>query len=220
MLEHITKDGMNTIMNFQMNKVTIIATIYNSYPQIISSLICQTHKEWHLFLIHDGPNSTGLKKMVEDANDNRITYIEMEERKNVWGHNLRQWALEEIAAAKMALDSEFIVISNADNYYCPIFLEQMLKGFKPGIKVTYCSAFLHSYLTPQPNGNHHYGPIASRLELGYIDCGSIMVRKEVACDVGWRSMLIYSDWEYINDIIQKYGKKSFNIVLGTLFIHN
>lgn len=203
-----------------MSKVTIIATIYNSYPQIISALLCQTHTNWNLLLIHDGKNETGLRKIVEDTNDSRIIYIETEERKNVWGHNLRQWALQEMADGKIQQDSEYVVITNADNWYSPIFLEEMLKGFvRPGIRVTYCSAFIHSYLSPQPNGNHRYGPINSRLELGYIDCGSVMIRKEAACYIGWNSMEIYSDWEFIRDILHKYGERSFRMVLGTLFVH-
>lgn len=204
-----------------MSKIIIIATIYNTYPQIISSLICQTHTNWNLLLIHDGPNNTGLKKIVEDTNDPRVIYIETEERKNLWGHNLRKWILEEIKEGKLQQDGEYIVITNADNWYSPLFLSKMLSGFiTPKILATYCSSFLHNYLSPQPEGPYEYGIIQSKVELGYIDCGGVMVRKEIACEVGWRSMEIYSDWEYIDDIRYKYGIRSFNKVLGTLFVHN
>jgi len=37
-------------------------------------MICQTHKNWTLKLIHDGPNETGLKKLIEQVGDSRIEY--------------------------------------------------------------------------------------------------------------------------------------------------
>ena len=56
------------------DKVTIIATIYDSYPQIISSLLLQTHKNWQLYLIHDGPAPDSVKSVI--PSDDRIKFIE------------------------------------------------------------------------------------------------------------------------------------------------
>lgn len=211
-------------IDYSSKKVTIICPIYNSYPQIISSLICQTHKNWHLLLIHDGENSTGLKKIVDDANDDRITYFETKERGNVWGHDIRKFALENIDS--LVPYSDYVVITNPDNYHVPTYIEYMLSGFGNGIVATYCGKFVHAYPSNQRDCTdkqdivYRWGVIKSRLELGWVDCGGVMVQKDVANEVGWRSMEIYSDWTYFEDIVKKYGIKSFNKVNGCLLVHN
>ena len=202
------------------DSVLFIATIYNSYPQIISALICQTNPNWELLLLHDGPNNTGLYRIVRDANDDRITYIETDTRKQNWGHPLRKKALEDINNDIIRTKCSYIVITNSDNYYVPIFIEKMLEGFSSNILATYCSSFIHGYKSPQPEGDHKFGVVQSKIELGFIDCGMVMVKKEYACDVGWRDMSIYSDWTYFKDLIDKYGKQRWNKVLGCLFSHN
>lgn len=201
------------------DSVLFIATIYNSYPQIISSLICQTSKKWELLLMHDGKNETGIDKIVKDANDPRITYIESASRKGKWGHPMRKQALEDIATGNIKTDCGFIVITNSDNYYVPLFVEKMLEGFTNDAVATYCSSFVHGYNSPQPDGDHRFGVLQTKIELGHIDCGGVMVRKEVACDVGWRDLSIYSDWSYFSDIVKKHGKEKWNKVLGCLFVH-
>ena len=201
-------------------KVTVICPIYQSFPQIISSLICQTHKNWSLILIHDGQNSTGLAKIVENYNDSRVFYIETPERKHNWGHHLRKWALNEIKEGKLVPDTDYIVITNPDNYYIPTFMEEMVKGFTSDKVATYCSSFVHGYTSNQPDGTYRFGVLQTKLELGWLDCGGAMVKKDVACDIGWESMEIYSDWEYFKKIITKYGKDKWAKVLGCLFVHN
>lgn len=193
------------------NKVTFICTIYNSYPQIISSLICQTHNNWELILIHDGPNETGLKKLVNG--DPRINYIETKERIGNWGHYYRQWALNEIRQGNLP-DTDYIVITNADNYYTPVFIEYMLKGFKTHTAVaTYCETMTHSYKAWQV--------IPCRVERGYLDSGGVIVKKDIAVEIGWRDVEAHSsDWTYFSDIAAKYSAKNFIPVKGNLFVHN
>ena len=204
-----------------IDSVLFIATIYESYPGIISSLICQTNPNWHLLLIHDGKNNTGLDKIVKDANDDRITYIETDVRKGQWGHPIRKETLENIKNDKIKTKCNFIVITNSDNYYVPVFVEKMIQGFVyPGVVATYCSSFIHGYKSPQSEGAHEFGVIQSKIELGHIDCGGVMVRKSVACEVGWNDLSIYSDWTYFNSIIAKYGRERWSRVLGCLFSHN
>lgn len=206
---------------FPKNNVLFICPIYNSYPQIISSLICQTQQNWELLLIHDGENSTGLKLLIDSYKDNRITYIESAYRKNDWGHSLRKWALEEVKNKRRGTEAKYVVITNPDNYYIPTFIEEMTKPFiNPNIIATYCSHFVHGYLSPNKEGDHRFGVITTELKLGMIDCGGVVVRKEEAGEVGWKSLDIYSDWTYFEDLIKKYGQDKWRRVLGTLFVHN
>lgn len=217
--------------------VTFICPVYNTYPEILSSLINQTHKDWKLLLLHDGVNSTGIRELVNFLNDPRITYIESPEHNGKWGHPLRQWALTEIKNGKLAQRTDYIVITNGDNHLVPTFCEYMLQGFKrnPDAIATYCSQMIHGALSPQivttiPQGaqkmnslewrNWRWGLIQCKLELGHIDCSGVMVRKDIACEIGWRSMEHSSDWIYFSDIMKRYGKDRWEKVDGCLLIHN
>lgn len=191
-------------------KVTFICPVYNSYPQIISSLILQTHSNWELILIHDGPNETGLKGLITDK---RIKYIETQERGGNWGHHLRAYCLENLDT--LSSDSDYVVITNADNYHVPVYTEYMLRGFQnnPGAVAAYCSEMVHSYKGWQV--------IPCSLRLGYIDCAGVMIRKNIACEVGWKDIESHSsDWTYFNEIINKYGADKWVKVPGALLIHN
>ncbi len=196
------------------DKVVFICPIYDAYPQIISSLICQTHQNWELLLINDNPVTFAkdfTAKIVFAANDKRINYIKRERAAN-YGHPHRQWALKELH--RLCPDADYVVITNADNYYVPTFLEYMLEGFRlnPLAKAVYCSAMVHSY--------KKWEVIPCRLERGYLDCGGVVIKKDVACEVGWNSFEHSSDWTYFSDIIKQYGMKSFAVVKGVLFTHN
>ena len=147
--------------------------------------------------------------------------MESDVRYNDWGHSLRKWALEALKNNKLENDANFITITNPDNYYMPTYVEEMLKGFSnPNIIATYCSSFVHAYLSPQKEGDYNFGVITTELKLGMIDCGGVAIRRKEACDTGWNDLSIYSDWTYFNTIINKYGEKRWAKVLGCLFVHN
>jgi hypothetical protein len=217
-----------------MNKVTVICPIYNTFPEIVGSMINQTHKNWCLLLIHDGPNSTNLRQLINIIGDERIRFVETEERKEYWGHPIRKIAIESID--KLAPETDYIVVTNPDNHYVPHYCEYLLQGFKnPSIVASYCSQFIHAYESWQKTTIienitkiqkdiewevYKYGIIDSRLKLGYIDAGCVMVRKDVAKEIGWNSLKHEADWDFFNDIIQKYGEQSWALVRGCLFVHN
>ena len=185
--------------------VSIIAPIYKYYPILVHSLQAQTHKNWELILIHDSPNQE-LYDLIKTINDTRIKYMWTEERYNDWGHSLREIALQHISQ-----ESEFVVITNADNYYVPIFIEEMLAGFKDNTVATYCN-MLHSH--------KRWDVIHAGLQCGKIDCGCVMVRKNIVLEFGWKYRDFGADWGFIRDVIQKYGGESFLKVNKILFVHN
>lgn len=197
------------IENKSSDKVVFICTIYNTYPQIISSLTLQTHHNWKLILIHDGPSD--MREAIQNLilGDPRITFIETKKRINNWGHGLRQKAINEYDLG------DYVVITNADNYYVPTFVEYMLKGFKKShtAVATYCEKMTHSYKA--------WDVINCKLEKGYLDCGCVMVKSEVAKEVGWSNITEHSaDWIYFSEIANKYSWKNFIPVKGNLFTHN
>lgn len=187
-------------------KVTVICPIYNSFPEVISSMICQTYKNWELLLIHDGPNETGLEILVNTINDDRIKYIETPVRVGNWGHSYRSEYIQKA-------EGDYIVITNADNQLIPVYLEYMLKGFGDGVIATYCEAMVHSYKA--------WGVIPCSLKRGYIDCAGVMVKASAAKQVGWNNTVEHSaDWLYFQDLINKFGAKAFVKIKGCLLVHN
>lgn len=196
-------------------KVTFISLIYNSYPEILSSLINQTHNNWELILIHDGPETYPVKKIVDAAGDNRVKYIQTKERKGSWGHFWRGWALNELKAGRLSAESDFVVITNADNHYVPVFSEYMIRQLELNTNAVaaYCSQMVHSYTASNV--------IDCKPKQGYIDCGSVMVKRDVACQAGWRDAKSHSsDWLYFEDIIKTHGIDKFIPVKGCLMVHN
>jgi len=142
-------------------------------------------------------------------NDPRVKYIETDKRVGNWGHYYRQWALNEFDLG------DYVVISNADNYYTPVFIEYMLRGFSKShtAVATYCDSMVHSYKAWQV--------IPCKFQKGYIDCGGVMVKSNIAKEVGWRIIDEHSaDWVYFSDIASKYSQRNFIPVRGTLFVHN
>lgn len=196
----------------ESEKVLFICPVYEMYPQIISSLICQTVQDWELLLIHNGPMSGKFNYHTEDK---RIKFIVHPENTGKWGHELRRWALNEVAADRLGQDAGYIVITNADNYHVPSYIMIMLDAFRRNgtAKAIYCTHMVHNYVS--------WGIIKCEPKLGYIDCAGVMVKKSVAAEVGWRDTEGHSsDWTYFSDILTRYGHKSFLPVKGCLLIHN
>lgn len=186
-------------------KVVFICPIYNMYPQIISSLLCQTYQNWELQLIHNGPLN-GFKYDIPE--DPRIKFTVHPIETGTWGHHLRAKALKELT------DGDFVVITNADNYHVPGYCERLLHGFKifPGAKAIYHDGMIHNYTKWQY--------IKCRLERGFIDSAGVMVRRSIAQEVGWNSLEHSSDWIYFSEIIKRYGLHSFQMINGCLLVHN
>ena len=189
-------------------KVLFIAPVYNYYPILIHALQAQTHDNWELLLVHDGPNDLGLAATIAAFNDKRIDFLETTLRHNDWGHSLRRYALERIAQEK---SGDYIVVTNADNYYVPGFLSLMLNAFEDDTVVTYCNA-VHSH-----RGWTHLDTRIARL---YIDCGVVMARREEALSVGWTSTEFAADWTYVDGLASSYGLDRFIKVQQALFVHN
>jgi Glycosyl transferase family 2 len=203
--------------NFDMyaskeRSVAIICTIYNAYPTVIGSLIDQIFKNWKLFLVHDGKPDThfNIKGIVDSIGDGRIVYVETESRSGNWGHKIRRDYLRSIKET----DFDYVLITNHDNYHVPSFLEKMIAPLENNNFVaSYCSDMIHSYV------DHKVMPCSMRR--GHVDCAGVIVKKDIACEIGFNKIEEHSaDWFYFQDIINKYGARSFAKVNGCLLVHN
>ena len=186
--------------------LSVIAPCYNSYPILLPSLLLQTHTDWELILIHDGPDSIGLDRIVEGFNDPRVRLAHTPQRHNDWGHSLRAIGLKHVN------DADFILHSNHDNYYTPTAFKFLLQPFaNREIVGVYCD-MVHS----------HYAHNLRRSQLSYshIDCGAIVLRADAAKEIGWKSRQYAADWKMIVEAKQRYGVESFAKISKPLFVHN
>jgi glycosyltransferase involved in cell wall biosynthesis len=188
----------------EFGKLSIIAPIYNYWPILVPSCVLQTYKNWELFLIHDGPDTIGLDKIVEKFDDSRIILLYSLKRYNDWGHSLREIALDYAVG-------EFLLHTNADNYYVPTAFDVMLSSFDWETLSVYCD-MVHNY--------KQYDLVNSRLKFSHIDCGSAIFRTEIAKEIGWPSKSVCSDWDMIKLVVTKYGEDVFSKINKPLFIHN
>lgn len=184
-----------------MIKVSFVAPIYNYYPIVLHSLVCQTNSSWELILVHDGPNNDLYHEMRWVP---QVTYIETDKRYNDWGHSLRPLGIDAI------IESEYTVVTNADNYYAPQFIEFMTTELDKNnsFQGSYCDFINNLYFTE------------SRLEIGFVDCGNFLTKTENAKTVGWTGREFAADWKYVDEVITKYGKENFIKIPRTLFVHN
>lgn len=191
-------------------KVIIICPVYGDvYPQIFSSLICQTYQNWELHLIHDGKSDGNMATLILHHLDKRIHYYEDENHTGNYGHAIRAKYLQLLKGK-----GDYVIISNIDNYYMPVFLEKAVESMQsnPRAVATYCSQIVHNYTG--------FKVMNCRLARGYIDCGQVMLKFDEAASVGWNSTDHSADWFFFEDVAKKYGVDSFVRFDGCLFVHN
>lgn len=179
--------------------VTIVCPIYDAYPQIISSMLCQSYTNWELWLIHDGPNE------LQIPDDSRIKYIQVPRKENDYGHTIRREYLQKVT-------TQYVLITNGDNYYMPSFLEKAIAAMAPESIASYCQQIAHNYIG--------YKIMNCSLQRGFIDCGQVLLRSNEAKAVGWNSTEHSADWFFFEALIKKYGAKRWMPFKGCHFVHN
>ena len=195
--------------------LNVICTVYQRVEPIkilIGSFLVQSSSKWKLYIIHDGPAPEKLKEyMAQYKNNNFIEFTETEKVNGYWGHPNRN-----IMLRKMILNhSDFLLITNDDNYYVPKFVEYFLLSASRGPKtgMVYCD-MIHSHL--------EYGVLKSRIEIGFVDMGSFIVRIDVAKKVGFKYINMAADGQFAIDChkLCRKMKLRVNYIEKPLFVHN
>lgn len=197
------KEHESVFSDVDRGKVTIICPVFNTFPQIISAFQTQTYQNWEIFFIHDGKGKMDLPK------DKRIHFQSTSERLGNYGHHIRAEYLQ-----KLKNNGKYLLITNADNYYMPDFLMRAIQTLEanPDAVAAYSQQIIHNYTG--------WGVMNCRMQRGFIDCGGVLLRSLEAASVGWNSLDHSSDWIFFNDIMNKFGSKSFVPFDGCHFVHN
>lgn len=196
-------------------KIKIIAVTYYQTTELevfIGSLLLQTNPNWDIEIWHDGSSPLSVREIIaRHSDDPRIKFICTLERNGVWGHLSRKSALSGL----MGEDDDLVLLTNADNYYCPGFVDQILKAYqsKPEIGLVYTDC-IHSHFQWD---YHRSEPVE-----GKIDLGAACIRYDIAKSVGFRWTHYSADGAYIEACAKeaiRRGLRAIHIPKG-LFTHN
>jgi glycosyltransferase involved in cell wall biosynthesis len=192
--------------------LNIIAVTYNhneSLKCFINSIKSQTNPNWKLFIIHDGPNQSLKDELLnENYLTDNIDFIEHPFRTQNYGHLLRKWSLENLDLVGKVL------LTNADNYYTPNLVEEVLKYDEDFIYFN----VVHSHHNKTNHNKSSYGFMNVLLQESKIDMGCVVIKSEIAKIVGFNSISYGADWDYFEDVLKT--NPSILKIDKVLFVHN
>lgn len=113
------------------------------------------------------------------------------------GHNTRGPGIEAASGA-------WIALTNADNYYVPGWLDRVVSAFEPDVGIIYWNIVHNAWRWGINDG--------VRLERGRIDLSALIVRAEIAKEVGFPWREYESDWTYIEACVALARKKKMRVV--------
>ena len=195
-----------------------IVTVAYKRPEMIQillrSFVVQTSTDWTMHIIHDGPDAEieGILAAFAARWPQHFTYEFTERRYNDYGHSLREMGIR-------SATGEYLLITNDDNYYVPVFVEAVLRTFqKFG-----CDGVIMNMIHNEVNAGYHIGPpydlFETKPKLGWADIGCVVIRTDVAKQVGWRDKGHDGDGTYIEDASKTPGFRWAKIP-QVMFVHN
>jgi len=192
----------------------IIAVTYRQTTELevfLGSLLLQTCPAWSVELIHDGKVPDDVCEVMKKYSlDKRIKFICSKNRVGNWGHKNRNIGLTHI----IPCSTDWVLQTNADNYYTPEFVEQVLSAAaleNVGIVMT---DTVHSHL--------HYGYHSSRLFEGGLDLGCFIVRSDIAVKTGFTKEHFSADGFYAVECAKECERQGLVAahISKALFVHN
>ena len=193
--------------------IDIISVTYGQNEELkcfINSIKAQTNEGWRLLVVHDGPNESLRKDLDQNGylEPNKVIFLEHPVRTQNYGHILRDWALQNYVT------SEYVMITNGDNYYTPNMISEVYKRNEDFIYFD-C---VHSHNTKNNFNSKDYGFMNSKLERGWIDIGSAVIKSNLAKKVGFKSTHFAADWFYFEEVLKQTN--SVHKIDKVLFVHN
>ena len=198
-------------------QLTVVCVSYKRYKEIhipINAFLCQTVSNWKLLVIHDGPDEK-MRGIVEEYGKSypNIEYLETEERYNDFGHSLRDIGIRRA-------DTEFVLLTNDDNYYMPKFLECMFEPINNwGADFVLCD-MVHNQRNPGRYIQPEYNFFDTYPKKLYIDIGTFIVRTSMAKEVGFRDKSYAGDGTFVEDLINRFPNMDICKIPKVLYVHN
>ena len=190
-------------------RICIAAYLNDSQKRVDSlfacvySILCQTYENFEIYIHHDGPlNDKELPKKFTSISE-KIKFIDNLEKKGSWGfHHRRDISL-------MEPSPEWVLFTNDDNYYMPVFLERMIeKAVENKSKMVFCDCVLSS---------HNYKVLDTKVKVCRIDLGSYISHIDLVKATPWTDFSLYADGIYAKKIAAQTNPVKAD---GVLFVHN
>jgi hypothetical protein len=193
-------------------KIHVICTVFQRFlplTRLVYDWLLQTDRNWDFHIVHDGPAPQEIKMLVDSLNDSRITFESTTTINGLWGFPNRKRAIQELKGD----DKDFILITNDDNQYMPVFVEYFLKECKPDVGMVYGNT-IHNYMK--------YEILQTQIRECYIDMGSFIVRFDVAKHVGMNHQHEQADGKYAEECAAECKKRNLRIaqINKALYVHN
>src|SRR6188768_1284835 len=154
-----------------------IVTVAYKRPEnlqlLLRSFIVQTSTDWTMHIIHDGPDPEIEDILAAFAArwPQHFTYEFTEQRYNDYGHTLREMGIHKATG-------EYLLITNDDNYYVPIFVERVLNTFA----ATNCEGIIVDMIHNEFNAGYHQGlPYTffdTKPNYGWADIGCAVIKTD------------------------------------------
>ncbi|WP_198155200.1 glycosyltransferase family 2 protein [Candidatus Burkholderia verschuerenii] len=201
-----------------MSAIDIVCVTYRHEPKLetfLNAMLSQTSLQFRLTIIHDGPDAEfdEVAKRYATHHPALMRFLSTNERHNDYGHTLRDVGIG-------LAEHEWLLLTNGDNYYCPVFVDSMLSAAAQGNAEFILCDMLHSHDKPggRPQGRYRYFDTApSRYS---IDMGCFMVKTHIAKRVGFRDKTHDGDATYVGDLIATGEVKNVQKVAAALLVHN
>ena len=170
---------------------------------MLSSLIAQTKDNWKAIVAIDNPLDTENIKLVYSFNDERIGFLLMNKRWNDWGHTPHE-------IAKQVSGSDYIIMTNDDNYYCPILIEELNKVIIHSPGMVYWD-MMHSHF------NYQYFQCTPFS--GQIDMGAFATKTSLAKQIPLTTKFD-ADGQFVEDFKRKFPNEEKVKINKVMFVHN
>ena len=212
--------------------VSVIAVAYQRLGELkvfVQSWINQTEKNWTLTVIHDGENEEFSHIMKEFQNDHpsRISFQCTNTRFNDYGHSLREIGLK-------GAGGDYILITNADNYYVPKTLSFLNAALCPENDVLSQANFekpdvvmfdmVHSHQNPGTRVALSYSYFPVSYKRNEIDMGAAIVERKLAQRAGFIDKSYAADASYFEKILSEKIKLGTKLLIfkipRVLLVHN
>jgi glycosyltransferase involved in cell wall biosynthesis len=193
-----------------MSKIEFVIPTYERTDHlmcIISSIRAQRSKKWKIHVVADCPPEGTLDKIIEYyKDDSRIKFTILPQRYNDWGHTPRNYGLEHAT-------EDWVVMTGEDNYYAPVFVDNMLDAASPNSHFVFCN-MVHNWT------DHQYVPIDCQPKWGKIDVGNFMARREYAQQMRLDVTNMQADGVFVEEYIRKFPLKDVIKINKLLYVHN
>jgi hypothetical protein len=168
-----------------------------------------------LLIIHDDFDEE-MEAILSDfkkRHPDKIDYLFTDHRYNDYGHTLRNIGIQN-------LNTEYVLITNDDNYYCPIFLERMLDEVKRHDGDIVMCDMIHSHNMPGGRQQAPYQFFETAPRRYSVDIGCFITKSELAKKVGFRDKTYTGDATYFEDLVGSKENVKIVKINQVMFVHN